>query len=228
MCNSRYVMPSKSRRVPVAQSIRTSLLWDRPIKFVSHWGVGSRNAVGPAENEAIAFLTEMMDELREVCLVSVNVEFFITDTHARLNQFPTKNIESYCASALELLISNSFSAKSMSSFLHDIGQWSQVEPIIGNGDLPDISWQIHPGKLKELSRLAHLRSKRSDPLEAATRYYIVNLIENIAITEGNPGSLFLSYSAPGMDFLLPATHFQKSICGPVGKGIHGVPGLWSR
>jgi hypothetical protein len=199
----------------VTPFLRTSLLLDLPLRFVSHWGIGRRSSWGRSEDEALSFLKSWLDELSARIGLEYTVEFLITDTHARINGVAPESAARYAGSAIEALESHGHRASPMSDWLRSVNgdggaEWRH------RYDVSDSEWgQLPESWVRELRRCAGLRFKDADNVdEAARRYYAVNLVESAVIGHHMPRHGLISYQNPGVEFLLPPLPKIHAYVGP--------------
>lgn len=195
--------------------LRTSLLLDLPLRFVSHWGIGGRCSCGQSEIRALDFLESWLDELSARIGLACTVDFLITDTHARINGVPPETAAHYAKSAMQLLESRGHHAFLMSDWLGSLdgdgaAAWREGYAVSDRewGQLPE-TW------VRELRRCAALRIKNTHSVdESARRYYEANLVESALIGYYMPLHALISFQNPGVEFLLPPLPKIHAYVGP--------------
>jgi hypothetical protein len=213
--DTRFFRMRKRNLRRLAPYLRAALLFNTPLRLISYWGVGTRANCGRHEEEALAFLCEWLAELTSILGLSYELEFLITDTHARINDVPEATLDSYAVSAEELLSRNGFRAHITSHWIRNRIQ-NEGETLASNFPVSEAEWlQLPDGWRDELKRCASLRQngKRVSD-EQALRYYRENLIESAIVGRELPGYALISYQNPELDFLLPPLPAIYAYVGP--------------
>lgn len=194
-------------------TFRARMLYGYPLSLIAYWGIGTKRQIGEPEREAIDFMRQWMSRLAQLLEIQIEVEFLLTDTHARVNHIPEEAACEYIAAAEDLLAGSGYKFSLMSTFLASTGNQKAVDAaskfIINAED-----WATLPlGTRTEFERLARRRSSQDNAQSSAIAYYRQNLIESAFLTLNRPTCIFFTYQMPSMSFMspcLPSIHTYVS------------------
>lgn len=184
-------------------AFRARLLYGSPLSLIAYWGIGTKRKIGEPEREAVAFQQQWMNRLVQLLALPLEVEFLLTDTHARVNHIPQELADEYIISASDFLDGCGYKLSLMSAFLASREREGATEPA-SNFTINADDWAtLPPATRAEFERLARKRSAHDSAQSAAIAYYRQNLIESAHLSLRRSTCIFLTYQMPSMSFMAP-------------------------
>lgn len=193
--NTRKFKREKPKsEIKILETISRAIQSKQPIQFVMYWGKGERTSVGDKERDAILYLEQMLNAIREKYLLGTDVTFILTDTHAELNGHTKSQIKDYFDSVRALSKKVGIKTINLSEFT-DFNERDLMEK--KNGVM------INEKLENVLIDSARKHCKRYDAETGARLYYLQNQIEKVKVENNFPNAIFLTYNGSEFNDILP-------------------------
>lgn len=177
------------------QAVSSAVQLVQPVPFVLYWGKGPRCELAEPDTACLDFLASLGARVRQVYEPGASFKLILTDTHASLNGHPSKSMRNYF-DAIEIAAR----ARGFDVCL--------LSDLVDEADAAGaINWTGEPVTDEVLDKLGACAAKwfrgEGTPLEGATRYFQMNMVEKQAVQLAFPRSIFATFNGSEFRCLFP-------------------------
>jgi L-tyrosine isonitrile synthase len=177
------------------QAVTTAVQLAQPVPFVLYWGKGPRSELAEPDNACLDYLASLGARLSQVYEPGASFRLILTDTHATLNGHTAQSMQSYFSGVGQAARLRGFD----SCRLSDLVAAAEAAGAI------DMSCEQVSGEV--LQKLGACAAKwfrgEGSPLEGATRYFQMNMVEKQAVQLAFPRSIFVTFNGSEFRCLFP-------------------------
>jgi prepilin-type processing-associated H-X9-DG protein len=165
-----------------------------PIRFVLYWGKGPRHALAGPDVQCLDYLCGLERRVRETYPHGGSINLLFTDTHAKLNGFPSEEIERYFTAVGDAATERGFGCFRLGRIARVAGD------TVGCGPHDPFPAET----LRRLSRCAEKWYKGDGTAEGgALKYFEMNMREKRAVEQAFPHSIFITFNSSDYRILFP-------------------------
>jgi L-tyrosine isonitrile synthase len=180
------------------QAVSSAVALSQPVPFVLYWGKGPRRDLAAPDIACLNYLASLGLRLREVYEPGASIKLIFTDTHATLNGHTAQSIRDYFAAIGGVARARGFDSCRLSDLV------AEAEAAAA-GAIDMICEQVSGEVLQKLGACAAKWFRgEGTPLEGATRYFQLNMVEKQAVQLAFPRSIFITFSGSEFRSLFPA------------------------
>ncbi len=177
------------------QAVSSAVQLAQPVPFVLYWGKGPRCELAEPDTICLNFLAALDARLRQVYEPGAAIKLIFTDTHATLNGHTPKAMRDYFGAVEPVARARGFSTCLLSD-------------LVAQADAAgSVNWAAEPITDEVLQKLGACAAKwfrgEGTPLDGATRYFQMNMVEKQAVQLAFPRSIFVTFNNSEFRCLFP-------------------------
>jgi acyl-CoA synthetase (AMP-forming)/AMP-acid ligase II len=198
----KYLRSQPSDPDAVRATLSAAYLQGEPVRFLSYWGCGKRDAIADVDKAALDRLAEYLQSANFVEQAHCKLLIMLNDIHSTVNEIPRDRFESYYDQIEVYARSSGATTIRQSDAWRDAGL--NLDQIIDEASDArfDETWNRFPLREQLLSQAEkHFNGGHAE--RGARRYVLACLTEAPAFAAQFSSHIFITYNGPEMDACLP-------------------------